>query len=115
MHRYVALVLALLIPLQFAWSAAAALCGHEPARAETRHFGHHEHAHETDAKEVAGGQLAIDNDCGVCHATCSLLAGTDACNPATPVAVVRVIVPTDDMHRSAPARAPDRPQWPRLA
>lgn len=120
MTRLVALLLALLLPLQFAWGTAAAYCQHETGAQAARHVGHHAHEHQAGqadqaAKKPAAAKLAVDNDCTACHATCSALAfEAPACieplAPAGRPALAPVDTPT-----SAPARAPDRPQWRRLA
>jgi len=122
MHRLVALLLALLLPLQFAWGAAAVYCGHETTTATaqaTEHVGHHAHEHKAesrqDAKKPASAKLAVDNDCAACHATCSVMA-CDAPPPlAALVLTARQDSPTPSAPTSAPVRAPDRPQWLRLA
>jgi len=116
MSRFVALLLALLLPLQIAWGAAAAHCQHETDSQALPHFGHHEHVHKGDAKKApAGNNLVADNDCGYCHAT-GVAAVIDAAPSTLPPAVVsNVAVPVERRHASALARAPDRPQWPCLA
>ncbi len=118
MVRLVALLLALLLPLQFAWGAAAAYCQHETGTPAARHLGHHVHEHQADAgakKPAAGAKLAVDSDCMACHASgAALTSELAACLPAL-VQAGRLAAPPLDAHTSAPARAPDRPQWPRLA
>lgn len=114
MTRRFVLFLALLLPLQFAWAGAVAYCQHETTPALTQHFGHHEHLHQADV-EKAPGQSGADSDCGTCHAAGSPAifesAGIDASVPATATVVPHALrrMPT------ALARAPDRPQWLRLA
>jgi len=117
MFRLVALLLALLLPLQFAWGAAAAYCPHEAAPRVAGHFGHHEHVHKdaADAKQPAGGKQLVDNDCASCHAAGSAIAADATQGPAPALAVRRVAFPTSPPPTSAFARAPDRPQWLRLA
>ena len=77
MRRWLTIVLLFVLPIQFAWSAAAAYCQHEEAPASA-HIGHHSHAHKagkasSDASEQHGskaskaGKLVADNDCGYCH------------------------------------------------
>jgi Protein of unknown function (DUF2946) len=116
MSRFIALLLALLLPLQLAWGAAASHCQHETEPQALQHFGHHEHIHQSDAhKAPAGNNLVADNDCGFCHATeaAAVLEATPS-NVAS-IADARVAVPAQQRPASALARAPDRPQWPRLA
>lgn len=92
MHRWLTLLLLIMLPLQFAWTAAAVYCQHEVAQetsAVEGHFGHHEHEHdavtEAAAAKVQTGdaqtgdaqtgddypaevaKLALDNDCGYCQ------------------------------------------------
>jgi hypothetical protein len=115
MKRLIVFLFALLLPVQFAWAGAAAYCGHETTPAQTRHFGHHEHVHQASSEVPSGGQLAIDADCGVCHAPGSLLPpealGVDATAPSSSAAVPHPLRPLP----TTLARAPDRPQWLRLA
>jgi len=80
MRRWLTLVLLLVLPIQFAWSAAAAYCQHEQLPART-HIGHHAHEHEAggDAGSKGAGKhlgdksaskaskLVGDNDCGYCQ------------------------------------------------
>jgi len=119
-RRLVALFLALLLPLQFAWGAAAAYCGHEVEIQAVEHVGHHDHVHKAEAdqktdKKQAGGKQLVDNDCGVCHASGSAMNMAPIAAFPT-VALTRwVPAPTPAHPRSAPSDAPDRPQWLRLA
>ena len=79
------------------------------------HFGHHVHVHKAvDGKQHVVGKLAVDDDCSDCH------AGHAAIIPmafdgfaAVPSSTASFSQPF--LHGSAPARAPDRPQWLRLA
>ena len=115
MYRLVALFIALLLPLQFAWGAAAAYCEHEATVETSRHFGHHEHEHKADSKKAADTKQVGDNDCGACHATCSAVASDASGDVVVSVAARRVFFPEAAAHPSALARAPDRPQWLCLA
>lgn len=119
MFRLVALLLALLMPLQFVWGAAATYCGHESSSGTgaqvTPHFGHHEHVHKADGKKAADIQLVGDNDCGTCHATCSAVASVPSGTSVVPEISRRYVLPPEASPDSALARAPDRPQWLRLA
>jgi hypothetical protein len=115
MHRFVAWFFVLLLPLQFAWGVAAAYCQHETTTAGAPHIGHHEHVHKADAKQAADSPLAGDTDCGFCHASGPAVTVASADNVAVPEAAKQGVPPAAPAHRSALARAPDRPQWPRLA
>ncbi len=114
MYRLVALLFALLLPLQFAWGVAAAYCQHETA-VQTAHFGHHAHEHQAEPKKPVSVKLVVDNDCTACHATCSMAACEAPSRLEALVLTRRLAIPALDAHASALARAPDRPQWLRLA
>ncbi|MFY9512612.1 MAG: cation efflux protein, CzcI family [Rubrivivax sp.] len=114
MYRLVALLFALLLPLQFAWGAAAAYCQHEATIQTSQtswHFGHHEHVHKNGSKKSADTKLLIDNDCQSCHAACVAAVSDIVDSPATPVAMRRLVFHAAASPDSAFARAPDRPQW----
>lgn len=88
MSRILLIVLAFVLPIQFAWAGATAYCGHEAgvvrgaahdaapvgvagAAAQVRHYGHHEHAHRNEetagapiSDSVAGQQSAADKQLG---------------------------------------------------
>ncbi|HEY1130525.1 MAG TPA: DUF2946 family protein [Roseateles sp.] len=77
MRRWLIIALLFVLPLQFAWAAAAAYCGHEEAPAKT-HVGHHTHEHQADpgdngadkhakASMAKAAKLVADTDCGYCH------------------------------------------------
>jgi hypothetical protein len=115
MSRVFALLLAFTLLLQTSWAVAATYCGHETTPQAATHFGHHAHAHKSvDGKQPVVGQLAVDEDCSDCHAghaaILTLAVTAVAVEASTPVSC-----PRPSLHGSAPARAPDRPQWPRLA
>lgn len=117
MIRLLVLFLALLLPLQFAWAGAAEYCQHEAEPAAALHLGHHEHRHEgaSDGKTSAGGKWLLDADCNVCHAAgAPLIAGSTTVAPLAALAG-RAADLTAPPPASAPSRAPDRPQWSRLA
>ena len=115
MFRLVALLLALLMPLQLVWGSAAAYCGHETAPQAAKHFGHHEHVHKVDTKKPADTKLVGDNDCGPCHATFSALTTDPVAATGVLFAARRFVMPSAPSVASALTRAPDRPQWLRLA
>lgn len=115
MLRVFILCFAFMLPLQFAWAGAAGYCEHETSSARAEHFGHHAHVHEAEGKQKAGGQFVADADCGACHASTSMLAANLADARALPSAAAHAAPPPCRAIASAPARAPDRPQWLRLA
>jgi cytochrome c5 len=113
-RQLVALLLALLLPLQLTWAAVGEYCEHETSPKAAQHFGHHAHAHKADDKKPQG-KAAFDSDCSFCHAGAPAAMANQAPNlPAllAPVVFAPSVV-TDPP--SALARAPDRPQWLRLA
>lgn len=114
MSRILVLFFAVLLPLQFAWSAAAAYCQHETNAAQATHFGHHVHVHKADAKKAADTKFAADTDCGACHATGLSYIASDSPSADVPAATMRVASALPAPMTSALARAPDRPQWLRL-
>ncbi|MGC3987141.1 MAG: hypothetical protein QM777_21690 [Pseudorhodoferax sp.] len=89
MRRFLSVVLMLVLMLQASWSAAAAVCQHEPAAAQA-HFGHHVHlddhadAHEAAAPAQADGGPQLPHlDCVGCHGgLCAALPGWSAALPA---------------------------------
>jgi hypothetical protein len=67
MRRLIAIVLLLLLPVQFAFAAAAPYCALEKSEAPV-HFGHHEHPDDvppatSDDKDEGGNS----DDCSICH------------------------------------------------
>jgi len=114
MHRVVLLLLAVLLPLQFAWGAVTSYCGHESGAA-AQHFGHHEHAHEDATPVDTEAALPADNDCWTCHST-ALPAITCGGSALPQVAAAHVLCAQAGLQRPSVApEAPERPQWPRLA
>lgn len=114
MRRWLVLFFAVLLPLQFAWSAASAYCQHESGEQQAKHFGHHFHAHKGEVKKSTAGKLMADSDCATCHASgASAITTTTSAHLLVPDATA--IVPSAMLrYSSALARAPDRPQWLRL-
>lgn len=113
-QRLVALLLALLLPLQLSWAAVGEYCQHESAPKAADHLGHHAHVHKDDASK-ASGKGSIDSDCGFCHATTSATLAVVAPAVPEPAVTSQLVAVTHAAHPSALARAPDRPQWLRLA
>ena len=80
MSRWLTIFLLFVLPVQFAWSAAAAYCQHEEVPTKT-HIGHHVHEHDAtgdtgskaSAKHLGDKsasktiKLLGDNDCGYCQ------------------------------------------------
>ena len=120
MHRWFALILMALLPIQLSWAAVAAYCAHE-SDARVEHPGHHDHQHRADVgmqadKSSAGDKAPgeLDLDCGQCHGfgqavlfAVSILTGP--ADPAQPAAAV------DEGDRGTAPHPPERPQWASLA
>ncbi len=109
MRKFAAILLLLLIPLQSSWAAVACYCQHEQGDS-VRHFGHHEHQHES-AKAAQPGAAVADADCGLCQAgflTAMMI------EPRMSIAVLNVIgpaEPVDSQAASPPLDLPERPNW----
>ena len=128
MRRILAIVLLVLLPLQFSWAAVATYCGHEqPAGAA--HFGHHEHQHHADtggnaepvadldaSADVQGDKApgAMDLDCGHCHGTCSAMLTLPSAVPGALSTAHPSVILEEAEGACAPTR-PERPQWLPLA
>jgi len=113
MRHWLVLFFAVLLPLQFTWTAASAYCQHETTEQQAQHFGHHFHAHDGEATGVAG-KLFADSDCAACHAAGTPVIISDADARAfVGSATLGAPLPAPRFS-SALARAPDRPQWLRL-
>lgn len=123
MRRLFLILLLAILPLQYAWSAAAAYCGHE--QEQSQHFGHHAHQHNAQAGSHDGdgddtgagggdgklpGKAKVHADCAVCHhaVQASILAGMapppDAASAGYP--------PSSDFNfTSHIADGPKKPDW----
>lgn len=116
MHRALAILFLMLLPLQFSWAAVVSYCEHEIDVEQQQHFGHHEHEHELADNENELGaddeQAGIQLDCG--HGTCCNVTGAER-------AVTAVAIPSCPHEldfgeiRSAVPDPPYRPQWFSLA
>ena len=126
MRKLFLILLLAILPLQYAWSAAAAYCGHE--QEQSQHFGHHAHQHNAQAGSHDGddaggdggdgdgsngklpGNAKVHADCAVCHhaVQASILAGMapppDAASAGYP--------PSSDLRfTSHIADGPKKPDW----
>jgi hypothetical protein len=113
MSRLLILVIALLLPAQWVWSAASAYCQHESG-GSSQHFGHHVHAHVGEPKKSSDSKLAPDADCGSCQAAHTPLMASVSEAIALIASVNGAAALAAPPFSSALARAPDRPQWLRL-
>ena len=114
MRFWVALLLAVFMPLQFSWSAVGAYCQHETGK-NAGHFGHHSHEHqaskgETSKQSDSGEGVAIDGDCGLCHYSALKILGQDTlCLPWCPVPSAPESTPA--FFRTHIPPGPERPNW----
>lgn len=95
LRRCLFVLLLVIVPFQFAWSAASTYCGHE-AGTDAPHFGHHQHqvkAHSGDKTQSAKLKQIADGDDGCigCHVN---LAQKSA-SVKVPVIAMRRIRPRD--------------------
>lgn len=120
-RRYLAILLLVVLPVQFSWAMVGQYCAHETG-AQSQHLGHHSHEHEQNvataqpnafnADEASGGALGgVHADCYSCHVSCGFAILTPLVYPEFPSASVRPNGPSHaiGMHL---AEQPDRPQWP---
>ncbi|MRD47528.1 hypothetical protein GHT07_09580 [Caenimonas koreensis DSM 17982] len=114
MRRLVLIFFVVLLPLQFAWGAAARYCGHESAPT-AQHFGHHAHVHHgTTDSTKATPALADDADCDYCHLGCAQpLSSSAAVLSAEPTSIRIDLEPSPSRQREASVI--DRPNWFLLA
>jgi hypothetical protein len=123
MRRWFAILLLVLLPLQFSWAAVANYCGHETGPSAD-HVGHHDHVAHAHGDEVAnpGDPSSAEDpstdpsgfDCGHCHGHCvGMLDVPSSLAPGVlDGAPPRFGDAPDGEH--VPAQ-PERPQWAPLA
>ncbi len=118
MRRLLAILLLLVVPLQISYAAVTGALGHESARCETKHFGHHPHDHDAgivaheNQSDRGGG--TFHDDCGFCHFNC--LKFTTAPAPAIPAKPHDVYLLTEPLASPAVVLdGLDRPPHPRHA
>ncbi|MCG5260517.1 cobalt-zinc-cadmium resistance protein [Cupriavidus gilardii] len=143
MRRFFLILLVMLLPLQSVWAAATAYCQHEQRPTAQWHLGHHQHQHRADGKAEVEAEFEaevepykadtrqvdikadaehdtdanglFDPDCGTCHLASLPFARPDATGMPV-LRLPRTVLLTHDFHYSSlHPRAPDRPQWLRLA
>jgi hypothetical protein len=118
MCRWLAVLLLVLLPLQFSWAAVANYCGHEAGGGD--HVGHHDHAAHNHGGKVAEpsdkgktdgtSSPASSFDCGHCHGYC--LGMIDVVSSLQPQ-MLGSAPPGPSDHTLAehlPAQ-PERPNW----
>jgi hypothetical protein len=123
MRRWLTLILLFVLPVQFAWSAAAAHCQHEQAPATT-HIGHHVHVHNADGDTASkltakklddsssgkAGKLVGDNDCGYCQLSMAKSMIPVIKQPALEVTPLIINAPPQAFQSRGSDRI-ERPQW----
>jgi hypothetical protein len=120
MRRVVAILLLLVLSLQFTWAAAASYCEHDQDTT-TQHVGHHEHQHG-DVAQVSPSADAPDPEgtkAGAAHADCA------SCHLSAAKTFSSLEMSVPISHSCAPAMASDaalsaalferieRPKWQR--
>ena len=116
MRRWLVVLMLLVLPLQFAWAAAAPYCAHEATTAAGKHPGHHQHLHQgggdaANADDDGAGNGAKHTDCATCHAgaTATLLLP----------AAEWFCAPRDELREAPPPRyrshTPSGPERPDIA
>ncbi len=113
MRRWLTILLLMLLPFQFSWAAVASYCQHETGAA-AQHLGHHEHKHQVDANHDGEPDTSltgsVDNDCGICHASCGVAIFGAIDLPL--VSRVSFAIPwTPGNLTSPPDTPPERPNW----
>lgn len=114
MHRCLAVLLLMLLPLQFSWAALANYCQHEGGQT-ARHVGHHDHQHlktSGSAAETKAGKLPAgsDSDCCACHAHC-LGAVADTMPFAANGGAFLIATAIQPQPVGPPPMEPERPKW----
>mgnify|MGYP001160728604 FL=1 len=113
MHRWITILLLVLLPLQSLWASAGSYCEHEQG-SDVWHFGHHAHAHSDSAHGEPQSPTAKHPDC----ATCKLYAKTLAAVASTlslPASTGLLPAQTHPPIATAPPTRIERPKWAGLA
>lgn len=110
-RRVFALLLLLLLPLQFAFAVAAPYCALEKVTVAS-HFGHHEHPDAPASKPAKhGSEQGKVHECGICHLGSVQVHPAVALIPALPAASTLGAPPADrrPQHLQEPTERPPRP------
>ncbi len=123
MRRWLAVLMMVLLPLQFSWAAVAHHC-EDDAAAAVAHLGHHDHAghghagEDADPHHQAGsdgtGSEPSELDCGHCHGFCAGMLEARSRFVAQADARPMPTLWAAPQAEHLPAQ-PERPQWVRLA
>jgi len=108
--KYLLILLMLILPVQYAWSAAAVYCQHE--QKSPFHFGHHAHQHKASSDEHGGhGKVnSADTDCEYCHMFSHAFFVPFDARSTAPLAV-NYAAPASIPYTSHIPRRPPRPNW----
>ena len=113
MRRWLVVFMLLVLPLQFAWAAAAPYCAHEDASAASKNPGHHHHELQVVSDAAKAGDDGAGNgvnhtDCASCHAGAAATLPLPAAKlAAAPRDVLREQPPP--RYRSHTPSGPERP------
>ncbi|MES2260472.1 MAG: cation efflux protein, CzcI family [Pseudomonadota bacterium] len=111
MRKLILILLLAVLPLQYAWAAAAVYCAHETGT--SKHFGHHAHQHQGGDRQdepQTPAKAKVHADCAVCQF--SLQASLPAAL-TLPAAAERTVYPPHPppLYSSHIADGPKRPDW----
>ena len=112
MHRLIAVLLLLIMPVQFAFAVAAPYCAMEKVETPP-HFGHHEHVVNT-APDDGKGDASLPDNCSICH----LASAQPTCSTPLPGAPAQAALPrasTDDRQPQHLVEPTERPPLTSLA
>ena len=112
-RRCIAILLLILLPLQFSWAGIAAYCQHETGQA-AQHIGHHEHTHTgTDTQGSASdikAQWGFDTDCSACYS--GFISAVPHAIPPLPLLQFSTMIDWAPYSLAAPPTIlPERPNW----
>lgn len=113
MRRLLAILVLLVLPLQWSFAAVAEYCQHETAPAAQSHLGHHDKQTVDRSAESGKDKSGVpgDFDCPMCHYLCASAVIVDT---STSIAEVGGS-PQFQLHDSFPQHPPENPFRPPLA
>lgn len=108
--KYLLILLMLILPAQYTWSAAAVYCQHE--QNSPFHFGHHAHQHKVKSEESGshGKVKMADSDCEYCHMFSHVFFISFDISTMEPVVSSHTLLSTL-FYASHIPRRPPRPNW----
>jgi hypothetical protein len=116
MRRWVFAFLLFVVPFQLVWGAAAPYCAHESSASAKKHFGHHEHKHQSGSQTTPAADGPNDGtginhvDCESCHLGCSvaLHAAAPEIHAQPPAVDLSYQSPSYTSHVPSGPQRPDR-------